>query len=120
MPAQDFLLVTRRGEQVTTRVDAPEELEGELAAGTRVGRIAVLRDGKVVRRVPLVTAAEVPGAGPLRVVLSTLGLAIVPLLVVLALLVAAIVRRRRRHPNTGSRRGDREARRRERERARAG
>ncbi len=119
-PAQDFLVVTRRGEKVTTRVDAPEELEGELAAGTRVGRIAVLRDGKVVRRVPLVTAAEVPGAGPLRVVLSTLGLAIVPLLVVLALLVAAIVRRRRGNPNTGSRRGDREARRRERERARAG
>ena len=40
---------------------------------TRVGRVAVLRDGKVVRRIPLVTAAEVPGAGPLRVVAHELG-----------------------------------------------
>ena len=76
----------------------------------------------MVRRVRLVTAAEVPGAGPLRVVVGTLGIALVPLLVALALLVVAlvVVIRRRPPPKAGSRRGDREARRRDRERARVG
>ncbi len=73
VPARDLLLVTRRGQKVTTRVDAPETVEGELAAGERVGSIAVLRDGRLVRRVGLVTAAEVPGAGPLRVIAHGLG-----------------------------------------------
>ena len=58
-------------------MDAPDELEGELPAGERVGRVAVLRDGKVVKRVPLVTAAEVPGAGPLRVISDELGGALI-------------------------------------------
>ena len=61
-------------------MDAPDELEGELAAGERVGRVAVLRDGKVVKRVPLVTAAEVPGAGPLRVISEELGGALITLI----------------------------------------
>jgi D-alanyl-D-alanine carboxypeptidase len=73
VPARDLLLVTRRGQKVTTRVDAPETVEGELAAGERVGSIAVLRDGRLVRRVGLVTAAKVPGAGPLRVIAHGLG-----------------------------------------------
>lgn len=111
VPAQDFLLVTRRGERVTTRVDAPEELEDELAAGARVGRVAVLRDGKVVKRLPLVTAAEVPGAGPLRVVADELGtlllLLVVLAAVVLAAFVAASVRSRRRARELSERRRER-------------
>jgi len=56
--------------------------------GERVGSVTVLVDGRRVRRVALVTADEVPGAGTLRVLLSDLG---VPLtvLIVLAILVAA-------------------------------
>jgi D-alanyl-D-alanine carboxypeptidase (penicillin-binding protein 5/6) len=73
VPARNVLVVARRGERVTTRVRAPDEVKGELAAGTRVGRITVLREGKVVDRVALVTAAEVPGAGPLRRVASAVG-----------------------------------------------
>jgi hypothetical protein len=60
-------LVQRRGERIATRVRAPAELEGELPAGERVGYVAVLRDGRVVERVPLVTAAAVPGPGLLAV-----------------------------------------------------
>jgi len=122
VPKSDALVVTRRGQRVRTSVSAPEELEGELPAGHPVGRITVLRGDQVVRRVRLVTATSVPGAGPLRVVLDTLGVALLPLLAAIALLVVAIVVviRRRPPPTTGSRRGDREVRRRERARARAG
>jgi D-alanyl-D-alanine carboxypeptidase (penicillin-binding protein 5/6) len=106
VPASDALVVTRRGQRVRTSVDAP------------VGRITVLRGDQVVRRVRLVTATAVPGAGPLRVVVGTLGIALVPLLAALALLVVAlvVVIRRRPPPKAGSRRGDRDARRRDRER----
>lgn len=117
VPQRDATVVARRGERVTTRVDAPEELEGEIAAGEKVGAVAVLRDGKVVRRVPLVTAAEVPGAGPLRVLADELGtlLTVVLIGVILALAATGLARIR-------SRRRERELadRRRARERARAG
>jgi len=99
VPAQDLLLVTRRGQKLTTRVDAPDTVEGELAAGEQVGSIAVLRGGRLVRRVGLVTAAEVPGAGPLRVIADELG--ILALLLALgagagAVVLAGRVRTRRR------------------------
>ena len=57
VPATDFLVLARRGQKVDTRVDAPDEL-GETEAGKRVGTIAILRDGKVIDRVPLVTQAD--------------------------------------------------------------
>ena len=111
MPAEDLLLALRRGERVTTRVDAPEQVEGELAAGTRVGRVAVLRDGKVVKRVALVTAADVPGAGPLRVISEELGGALITLLLLLGLTVAGWggikVQSRRRARHLAERRRER-------------
>ena len=74
VPARDVVTVARRGQRIVRRVSAPKELEGELPAGRRVGRVTVLRGGRVIERVPLVTAAEVPGAGPLRIVVDELGL----------------------------------------------
>ena len=67
---------------------APDEVSGPLAAGERVGSVTVFVDGERVRRVALVTAAEVPAAGTLRVLVSVLG---VPLtvLAVLAILIGA-------------------------------
>lgn len=73
--ARDLRLVARRGQKVTTRVEAPDTVEGELATGEAVGSITVLRGGRRVRRVDLVTAARVPGAGPLRVAADELGFA---------------------------------------------
>ena len=112
VPARDHLLVVRKGQRVTTRVDAPDELEGELAAGTRVGRVAVLRDGKVVARVALVTAAEVPGAGPLRVIAEELGGLLIALLAIAALAIAATaglrMQSRRRTRQLADRRRERE------------
>ena len=90
VPRRAVVLTVRDGQRLRRRVDAPDELEGPLAAGERVGSVTVLVDGKPVRRVALVTAADVPGAGTLRVLLSVLGIPLT-LLIVLAILVAAIV-----------------------------
>jgi serine-type D-Ala-D-Ala carboxypeptidase (penicillin-binding protein 5/6) len=56
----------RPGERVRTAVRAPDELDGPLREGATVGSVIVLRAGKRVGLVSLVTAESVPGAGPLR------------------------------------------------------
>jgi serine-type D-Ala-D-Ala carboxypeptidase (penicillin-binding protein 5/6) len=96
VPARDAVLTIREGERVRRRVRAPDELEGPLAAGSRVGSVTVLVDGEAVRRVPLVTAGDVPGAGTLRVLLSELGVPLTVLLVLAILLGAALVATRLR------------------------
>ncbi len=100
VPARPVSVVARRDQRVRTRVDAPEELRGELDAGVRVGSVAVVRDGEVVRWVALVTGERVPGAGLPRRIASALGLSPMALVVLLILAGAAIVglraRRRRR------------------------
>ena len=53
----------KRGEKLSVRVlDAPDEIEGPLPEGARVGTIAVRQRGRTVARVALVTAAAVPEA----------------------------------------------------------
>jgi len=84
VPRRDVFVTLRDGQRVRTRADAPDELEGPLKAGERVGSVTVLVDGRPTRRVALVTAAEVPGAGPLRVLVSDLG---VPLIVMIAVFI---------------------------------
>jgi D-alanyl-D-alanine carboxypeptidase (penicillin-binding protein 5/6) len=84
------VLTVRDGQRLRRRVDAPEELEGPLAAGARVGSVTVLLDGRPVRRVALITARPVPGAGTLRVLLSELGVPLT-LIIALAILLAAIL-----------------------------
>jgi serine-type D-Ala-D-Ala carboxypeptidase (penicillin-binding protein 5/6) len=83
------VLTVRDGQHVARRVRAPDELEGPVAKGERVGSVTVLVDGRRVRRVALVTAQEVPGAGTLRVLLSDVGTPLT-VLIVLAILVAAV------------------------------
>jgi serine-type D-Ala-D-Ala carboxypeptidase (penicillin-binding protein 5/6) len=83
-------VLLRDGERIARRVRAPEELEGPLPAGARVGSVMVLVDGRPVRRVALVTATDVPGAGGLRVLTSVLGVPLT-LLAGLAILVAALL-----------------------------
>jgi serine-type D-Ala-D-Ala carboxypeptidase (penicillin-binding protein 5/6) len=83
-------VLLRDGERIARRVRAPEELEGPLPAGARVGSVMVLVDGRPMRRVALVTATEVPGAGTLRILTSVLGVPLT-LLAGLAILVAALL-----------------------------
>ena len=53
--------VVRRGASVTvTPVGRPADLKGPLPAGTRAGTLVARVDGRIVGRMPLVTAAPVP------------------------------------------------------------
>jgi D-alanyl-D-alanine carboxypeptidase (penicillin-binding protein 5/6) len=53
----------RRGERLRLEVSGtPEELDGPLRQGTRVGTVVVVQRGRAVARVPLVTAREVDAA----------------------------------------------------------
>ena len=90
VPRRRVVLTVRDGQRLRRRVNAPEELDGPLPAGERVGSVTVLLDGKPVRRVPLVTASEVPGAGTLRVIFSELGVPLT-LIIALGILLAAIL-----------------------------
>ena len=57
----------RRGERLRRRLVAPSVVEGPLPRGARIGAVEVLYLGRVVGRVPLVTARTVPappGDGP--------------------------------------------------------
>jgi serine-type D-Ala-D-Ala carboxypeptidase (penicillin-binding protein 5/6) len=90
VPRRGAVVTVRDGQRLRRRVNAPDELEGPLPAGRRVGSVTVLVDGRPVRRVALVTAADVPGAGTLRVLVSVLGVPLT-LLIALAILGAAIL-----------------------------
>jgi serine-type D-Ala-D-Ala carboxypeptidase (penicillin-binding protein 5/6) len=90
VPRRTAVVTIRDGERIRRRVNAPEEVEGPLEAGVRVGTVTVLIDGRPARRVALVTAEEVPEAGTLRVLLSWLGVPLT-LILVLAILVAAVL-----------------------------
>jgi serine-type D-Ala-D-Ala carboxypeptidase (penicillin-binding protein 5/6) len=91
VPARDAVVTLRDGERVRRRIRAPEELEGPLPAGSRVGSVTVLVDGERVLRVPLVTASDVPEAGTVRVLISVLGVPLTVLLVLAILLGALLV-----------------------------
>jgi len=104
--ARSVLRVARRGEHVTTHVvGAPSEVEGPLDAGTRVGTVEVRQRGRVVARVPLVTARAVSaptlgqrvsdylGRGSTRAVL---------VLLALCSLYLALVRRRSARRRNGA------------------
>jgi D-alanyl-D-alanine carboxypeptidase (penicillin-binding protein 5/6) len=90
VPRRGAVLTIRQGQRVRRRSNAPDELKGPLGAGARVGTVTVLLDGRPVRRVALVTAEKVPGAGTLRVLLSWLGIPLTLLLLV-AILTAAVL-----------------------------
>ena len=90
VPQRGAVVTLRDGEDVTRVVHAPDEVSGPLEAGERVGFVTVSVDGERVRRLPLVTATDVPKAGTLRVLFSVLG---VPLtvLAVLAILLGVLL-----------------------------
>jgi serine-type D-Ala-D-Ala carboxypeptidase (penicillin-binding protein 5/6) len=106
--AREVTRALRRGDRAVVSVDAPRELEGPLPAGARVGAALVIVRGRVVARVPLLTAAPVPAARPLDRLADALDrpgtLAVVVAAAALAGL-AAVGRRRymRRHRSKAAR-----------------
>jgi D-alanyl-D-alanine carboxypeptidase (penicillin-binding protein 5/6) len=63
VPARTVSRVLRNGERPAVAVHAPRTLEGPLPAGAVVGSLTVRVRGRVVDRVPLVTAGAVPKVG---------------------------------------------------------
>lgn len=109
--SRDATLTVRRGERVRKVVEAPDELEGPIPRGKRVGVLLVSYRNKVVRRVPLVTAEPVRGATAWDKISSAVGggAAAVALLALAALaglgMLRVRMRRRRDRPSVrGSRR----------------
>jgi D-alanyl-D-alanine carboxypeptidase (penicillin-binding protein 5/6) len=99
VPARTVFRVLRAGERPVLSVQAPRTLEGPLPAGAVAGSVIVRVRGRVVDRVPLVTAAPVPAVGAFERALDFI--AKPGTLAVLALLAAGgigfgLLRRRRR------------------------
>jgi serine-type D-Ala-D-Ala carboxypeptidase (penicillin-binding protein 5/6) len=99
VPRHGAVVTIRKGEHVRRRVRSREELEGPLPAGARAGLVTVLVEGQPARRVALVTAAEVPEAGTLKVLTSALGVPLtfaLGLAILLAAPIALVLLRGRR------------------------
>lgn len=64
--ARELQLTVRRGQKVSTTVDAPAEVEGPLERGERLGTATVSVDGETVARVALKAGRAVPAASLLE------------------------------------------------------
>jgi len=96
-PARDLNLTLRRGQRARKRVRAPREVEGPLPAGRRVGTVDVIKGGRVVRRVALVTTSAVQAASlPQRILHSPAALLTLVALLAILLGVLTLVWRRTR------------------------
>jgi D-alanyl-D-alanine carboxypeptidase (penicillin-binding protein 5/6) len=112
LAARSLRVVLRRGERARLRLsDVPDELDGPLPAGARVGEVVVMRRGHAVARVPLLTRAPVPEASLGERVTSFFGSAATLLLIAVlagSTLQLALMRRRatrRRRARSRRRRG---------------
>jgi D-alanyl-D-alanine carboxypeptidase (penicillin-binding protein 5/6) len=73
----------RRGQHLRLRVRVPEQLDGPLPAGRRVGSVDILYLGRRIRTLGLVTARAVPGTSTVARLTGALG----PALTALALII---------------------------------
>ena len=100
--------VLRRGVETHVVVHAPDELQGPLPRGAQVGSLTVRAGGRVLARVPLLTAKAVPEVG----VIERLGRAIArpgSLIAIVAMLGGAAALLVRRRWRIDRRRADMEA-----------
>lgn len=95
-PSRTVALTLRKGTPVHVKITAPERLDGPLPAHRQVGSVRVLVGGKVVRTVPLVTAAEVPGAGFLRKAQATVPVLAIATALLVVLMAGSLVALRAR------------------------
>jgi D-alanyl-D-alanine carboxypeptidase (penicillin-binding protein 5/6) len=82
----DATYTLRRGEKLTTRLHLPDQLEGPIAAGRRVGSVDVLYLGRKVKTLGLVTTRAVPGSTFVARLTDALGPALTALALVLLVL----------------------------------
>lgn len=95
-PRRGVKLALRDGERITLTLAAPEQLEGPLAAGSRVGTATLRRNGRVVTELAVYLRDAVP-APPLSAVLLHLIWRMLPwlLLVAIAFMIGLMLFRRR-------------------------
>jgi serine-type D-Ala-D-Ala carboxypeptidase (penicillin-binding protein 5/6) len=96
VPKSGLTVTLRSGQRLDSRVRAPDSLEGPLPAGRAVGSVTILRAGRVVRTVPLVTARAVPAPPALTKLFDAVGIPFLMLLALGMVAVAVVVVRRLR------------------------
>jgi D-alanyl-D-alanine carboxypeptidase (penicillin-binding protein 5/6) len=96
VPERPLTVTVRTGERLGRRVRAPESLEGPLPAGRRVGSVTILRGGKPVSTVGLVTARAIPATPALTKLFDAVGIPFLVLLALGMLIAAALAARRLR------------------------
>jgi serine-type D-Ala-D-Ala carboxypeptidase (penicillin-binding protein 5/6) len=102
VPKRNFEVTLRDGEKVDTAIRAPEELDGPIRRGQRLGRVSVSVEGREAGVVPLVAAASAPAATlpeqleqRLPVSLPVAIAVLVAVVILIAMLVILRVRRAR-------------------------
>jgi D-alanyl-D-alanine carboxypeptidase len=96
--ARGVAVGVRRGQKLSVRVDAPEEVEGPLARGRVLGSAVAYVDGRRAAEVDLVASRSLPEASGFDKARSFVEENILPLAVGgFAILIAAAFLRRRRH-----------------------
>lgn len=109
-PARTLVVRARDDQRLRIRVRSPEQVEGPIDAGQRLGRAVVFLDGRRLDSIPLLAARNVPAPTFLDRLthwsLRYVCLALVLLFVIL--IAAALIRRsRRNYPRRGLDRGTR-------------
>jgi D-alanyl-D-alanine carboxypeptidase (penicillin-binding protein 5/6) len=61
-PAEEIRITVRKGQRVETRIAAPDEVEGPVTRGDRLGDVVVSVDGEAVARAPLGALSSVSAA----------------------------------------------------------
>jgi D-alanyl-D-alanine carboxypeptidase (penicillin-binding protein 5/6) len=87
--AGTFTRVVARDAVLTTRIQAPRQLEGPLRRHAVVGQVTVLADGRPIARIPLLLASALSAVSPITI--ATQFLTRASTLLLLAVLLAAVV-----------------------------
>lgn len=105
LASEDLRVTVRRGQDVRARVSAPDEVDGPIARGDRLGSVTVSVGGDAAGRVPLIAARSVAAAtivdradaalpGGRAVVWIAAAALVIALLVALTAAVSPMLRRR--------------------------
>ena len=86
----------REGEALTVTLDLPDEVEGPIARGDRIGAATVRLDGQMIRTVPLFAARDVAEPGPLDRLFGALSSNLVYIAIALSVILALVLLYRRR------------------------
>jgi D-alanyl-D-alanine carboxypeptidase (penicillin-binding protein 5/6) len=96
VPAHQVRVAVRADEQVATEVEAPDEVEGPIARGARLGSVTVTVDGREVDSVPLVAARSAAASTTLEKLRARVPIAAaVAALAFVVILIGALLLRRR-------------------------